>query len=85
MLPGTLGDYSSLLEESHNSHLLEYPHYTRPPVFKNMRVPDVLISGNHKDIELWREEQRLKRTYARRKDLFDNGQFSNNDLNNDGE
>ena len=83
LLPGTLGDYSSLLEESHNSHLLEYPHYTRPPVFKNMRVPDVLISGNHKDIELWREEQRLKRTYIRRKDLLDDDQSSNTDLDND--
>ena len=83
LLPGTLGDYSSLLEESHNSHLLEYPHYTRPPVFKNMRVPDVLISGNHKDIELWREEQRLKRTYIRRKDLLDDDHSSNKDLNND--
>ena len=85
LLPGTLGDPDSLINESHNSPLLEYPHYTRPQVFKNMKVPDVLISGNHKDIELWREEQRLKRTYARRKDLLDNGQFSNNDLNNDGE
>ena len=81
LLPGTLGDPDSLINESHNSPLLEYPHYTRPQVFKNMKVPDVLISGNHKDIELWREEQRLKRTYARRKDLLDNGQFSNNDLN----
>ncbi len=79
LLPGALGDSSSLLEESHNSSLLEYPHYTRPQVFKNMKVPDVLISGNHKDIELWREEQRLKRTYARRKDLLDDGQFINND------
>jgi tRNA (guanine-N1)-methyltransferase len=50
-----------------------------------MKVPDVLISGNHKDIELWREEQRLKRTNARRKDLLDDYQLSNNDLNNDNE
>ena len=85
LLPGTLGDSSSLSEESHNSFLLEYPHYTRPQVFKNMKVPDVLISGNHKDIELWREEQRLKRTNARRKDLLDDYELSNNDLNNDNE
>ena len=83
LLPGTLGDSSSLIEESHNASLLEYPHYTRPQVFKNMKVPDVLISGNHKDIELWREEQRLKRTYERRKDLLDDCQFRKNDKHND--
>ena len=78
LLPGTLGDPESLIYESHNSSLLEYPQYTRPQVFRNMKVPDVLTNGNHKDIELWREEQSLKRTYARRKDLLDDGQFSNN-------
>ena len=81
LLPGTLGDPESLINESHNSSLLEYPQYTRPQVFRNMKVPDVLTNGNHKDIELWREEQSLKRTYERRKDLLDDRQFSNNDLN----
>ena len=70
LLPGTLGDPDSLINESHNSPLLEYPQYTRPQVFRDMKVPDVLISGNHKEIELWREEQMLKRTLKRRKDLI---------------
>ena len=70
LLPGTLGDPESLINESHNSYLLEYPQYTRPKVFKDMKVPDVLINGNHKAIESWREEQMFKRTNERRKDLF---------------
>ena len=70
LLPGTLGDPDSLINESHNSSLLEYPHYTRPQVFRNMKVPDVLISGNHKEIDLWRAEQMSKRTLKRRKDLI---------------
>ena len=70
LLPGTLGDPESLINESHNSHLLEYPQYTRPQVFRNMKVPDVLTNGNHKDIKLWRKEQQLKRTYRRRRDLM---------------
>ena len=70
LLPGTLGDQDSLLDESHNAFLLEYPQYTRPQVFKNMKVPDVLLSGNHKEIDLWREEQMLKKTYQKRIDLI---------------
>ena len=70
ILPGTLGDPESLINESHNSSLLEYPQYTRPKVFRNMKVPDVLTNGNHKDIELWRKEQQLKRTNNRRRDLI---------------
>ena len=66
LLPGTLGDPSSLNDESHNSSLLEYPHYTRPKNFRNMKVPDVLMSGNHMQIENWREQQKLKRTKIRR-------------------
>ena len=67
-----MGDPDSLINESHNFPLLEYPQYTRPQVFKNMKVPDVLINGNHKDIKLWRKEQQFKRTFQRRKDLFRN-------------
>ncbi len=70
LLPGTLGDPDSLINESHNSPLLEYPHYTRPQVFRDMKVPDVLISGNHKEIEFWRKEQMLERTFKRRQDLI---------------
>ena len=70
ILPGTLGDPGSLIDESHNSSLLEYPHYTRPQIFRKMKVPEVLISGNHNEIDLWRKEQMLKRTFQRRKDLI---------------
>ena len=70
LIPGTIGDPESLRNESHNSFLLEHPHYTRPSIFKEMKVPDVLLSGNHKEIELWRREQMLKRTFKRRKDLI---------------
>tara|TARA_B100000161_G_C33442765_1_gene365453 strand:- start:123 stop:800 length:678 start_codon:yes stop_codon:yes gene_type:complete len=67
LLPGTLGDPASLFDESHNSSLLEYPQYTRPKVFNGMEVPDVLISGNHQEIKLWREQKSLQRTLDRRK------------------
>ena len=69
LLPGTLGDPASLYDESHNSSLLEYPQYTRPKIFNGMKVPDVLISGNHKEIKLWREQKSLERTLDRRNDL----------------
>ena len=69
LLPGTLGDPASLFDESHNSSLLEYPQYTRPKIFNGMEVPDVLISGNHEEIKLWREQKSLERTLYRRNDL----------------
>jgi len=70
LLPGTLGDPKSLDYESHNSNLLEYPQYTRPKIFRNMEVPDILLSGNHEKIRLWREEKMLERTKNRRIDLI---------------
>ncbi len=79
LLPGTLGDPDSLINESHNSNLLEYPQYTRPQIFRNMKVPDVLTNGNHKEIELWRKEQQLKRTQNRRGDLLKNDELKNVD------
>ena len=66
LLPGALGDPDSLIDESHNGPFLEYPQYTRPPNFRDMRVPEVLLSGNHKEIKLWREKEMLKRTIKRR-------------------
>tara|TARA_B100000212_G_C27226036_1_gene469416 strand:+ start:67 stop:762 length:696 start_codon:yes stop_codon:yes gene_type:complete len=68
--PGTLGDPHSLSNESHNSSLLEYPQYTRPPIFRNMKVPEILLSGNHKEIYAWREKKMIERTIARRGDIF---------------
>ena len=75
LLPGTLGDPDSLLDESHNNSLLEYPHYTRPLVFKEMKVPDVLVSGNHEEIKFWRKNKMLERTLDRRNDLISNGEY----------
>ena len=70
LIPGTLGDPDSLNDESHNSCYLEYPHYTRPSSFRGMNVPSILLSGNHKEIKNWRNEQKILRTIDRRKDLF---------------
>ena len=71
LIPGTIGDPESLIYESHNSNLLEYPQYTRPNLFKGMKVPDVLLSGNHKEIEAWRKDQMKVRTLQKRKDLIE--------------
>ncbi|HTK08598.1 MAG TPA: tRNA (guanosine(37)-N1)-methyltransferase TrmD [Ktedonobacteraceae bacterium] len=67
--PGVLADESTH-EESHTSHMLEYPHYTRPPEFRNWRVPDVLLSGHHEQIARWRRKEALRRTRQRRPDLY---------------
>ena len=75
LLPGTLGDPDSLIDESHNSSLLEYPHYTRPLIFKEMKVPDILVSGNHEEIKLWRKQKMLERTLDRRNDLISNKDY----------
>src|SRR4051794_22942044 len=70
LLPGVLGDDTSSHEESFNHGLLEYPQYTRPAEFRGMKVPDVLISGNHAEIARWRAEQARLRTQERRPDLL---------------
>ena len=70
LIPGTLGDPDSLNDESHNSCYLEYPHYTRPSSFRGMNVPSILLSGNHKEIKNWRNDQKILRTLERRKDLI---------------
>lgn len=71
LLPGVLGDDESSADESFSQGLLEYPHYTRPAEFRGMKVPDVLLSGNHAQIERWRKEQARLRTATRRPDLGD--------------
>ena len=70
LLPGVLGDDESSLDESFSRELLEYPHYTRPADFRGLKVPDVLLSGNHAEIARWRAEQSRKRTEERRPDLL---------------
>ena len=70
LLPGALGDDESSHDESFSHGLLEYPQYTRPAEFRGMKVPDVLVSGNHAEIEKWRREQAKLRTKERRPDLM---------------
>lgn len=79
LLPDVLGNEESAPQDSFSSGLLEYPHFTRPAEFRGMKVPDVLLSGNHAKIEQWRREQSLKRTYERRKDLLDSALLTNED------
>src|SRR5881397_2942407 len=69
LLPGALGDDQSSHDESFSHGLLEYPQYTRPVEFRGMKVPEVLLSGNHSEIENWRREQARNRTKERRRDL----------------
>lgn len=73
LLPGALGDAESACEESFSQGLLEYPHYTRPADFRGLKVPEVLLSGNHAEIARWRAEQARKRTQSQRPDLLANG------------
>ncbi len=70
LLPGVLGCEASAQDESFENDLLEYPQYTRPPVFRGMEVPEILLSGDHGKIAQWRCEQALKRTKQRRSDLL---------------
>lgn len=70
LMPGALGDDESSACESFSDGLLEYPHYTRPEIFRDMKVPDVLLSGNHKEIEKWRKQQSLEKTKIQRPDLL---------------
>jgi len=70
-LPGVLGSDASAQDESFSKNLLEYPQYTRPRTFRGLAVPEVLLSGNHAEIEAWRREQALQITKERRPDLLD--------------
>ncbi|MGD1152041.1 MAG: tRNA (guanosine(37)-N1)-methyltransferase TrmD [Syntrophales bacterium] len=71
LIPGVLGNYDSASYDSFSTGLLEYPHYTRPGSYRGWQVPDVLLSGNHREIESWRRKESLKRTYLRRPDLLE--------------
>lgn len=70
LLPNVLGNVESAKKDSFSTGLLEHPHYTRPAEYNGMKVPDVLLQGNHAEIDLWRMKQSLKRTYERRPDLI---------------
>lgn len=71
LLPGVLGSEESHIQDSFSTGLLEHPHYTRPADFRGMKVPDILLSGNHRLIKEWRVKESLKRTHLRRPDLFE--------------
>jgi tRNA (guanine37-N1)-methyltransferase len=70
LIPGVIGNAESLVEESHSDGLLEYPSYTKPAVWRELEVPDVLLSGNHALIAKWRKEQQVERTKRVRPDLL---------------
>lgn len=76
LLPDVLGNESSAKEDSFSTGLLEHPHYTRPATYRDMTVPEVLVSGDHAKIEKWRKTESLKRTLKRRPDLFKNYSFT---------
>jgi tRNA (guanine37-N1)-methyltransferase len=71
LIPGVVGNPESLVEESHQNGLVEYPSYTKPRRWRDLDVPEVLLSGNHEAIRLWRHEQSLARTQAIRPDLLE--------------
>ncbi len=80
LLPGVLGNEDSAVDESFSTGLLDYPHYTRPPEFRGMRVPEVLLSGNHENIRRWRRQAALERTRERRGDLLDRAELSEEEI-----
>ena len=79
LIPGVLGDEKSIEDESFSWGLLDYPHYTRPREFRGLDVPQVLLSGNHEEIRLWRRREALKKTLEVRPDLIDNARLSDRD------
>jgi len=79
LLPGVLGSDRSAEEDSFFGSLLEYPQYTRPSTFRGYEVPEVLLSGNHQAISLWRRKEALRRTWVRRPDLLSKASLSEED------
>ena len=80
-IPDVLGDPEGALDDSFGNGLLEYPHFTRPENFRGWSVPDILLSGHHANIEKWRREQSLTRTYFIRPDLLSKSNLSESDIN----
>ncbi|HTR45328.1 MAG TPA: tRNA (guanosine(37)-N1)-methyltransferase TrmD [Thermodesulfovibrionales bacterium] len=79
LLPGVLGDEHSVEEESFSWGILDYPHFTRPPEYRGLKVPDVLLSGNHREIARWRRKEALKNTLRMRPDLLQKVPLSRED------
>jgi tRNA (guanine37-N1)-methyltransferase len=81
LIPDVLGDPDGASDDSHATGLLEYPHYTRPPEFRGLTVPDILLSGDHGKIAKWRREQSLLRTLKKRPDMLVKADLNEDDLN----
>jgi len=80
MISGVLGKEESMVNDSFYNEYLDYPHYTRPDEFKGLKVPKILLSGNHKEIDKWRRKQSLLRTLIRRPEIFANKKLSKKEL-----
>jgi len=80
LIPGVLGNHESAVYDSFSTGLLEHPHYTRPGEYKGWTVPEVLLSGNHKEIDRWRRRESLRRTRLRRPDLLEKAALSAEDV-----
>ena len=80
MIPGVLGKEESMVNDSFYNEYLDYPHYTRPDEFKGLKVPKILLSGYHKEIDKWRRKQSLLRTLIRRPEIFANKKLSKKEL-----
>ena len=79
LVPGVLGNAESATQDSHATGLLEHPHYTRPAEYRDWRVPEVLLSGHHREIERWRRKESLRRTRSRRPDLLEKASLTEED------
>jgi len=80
LVPGVVGNAETVASDSITRDLLDHPHYTRPAVFRGWSVPDVLISGNHKNVETWRRQKRLERTLKRRPELLKDASLTESDV-----
>ena len=81
MVPGVLANEGSYQNESHFNGLLEYPQYTRPEEFMGVKIPEVLISGHHKNIEIWKRQQALLNTLKKRPDMLEKADLTKEDIN----
>ncbi len=79
LLPGVLGDEESAFRDSFGEGLLDHPHYTRPAEFRGMKVPDILLSGNHAEIEKWRRREELRATLLKRPELLETAELTEED------
>jgi tRNA (guanine37-N1)-methyltransferase len=79
LVPGVLGNSESAFSDSFSMGILEHPHYTRPSEYRGWGTPEVLLSGNHREIHLWRRREALKRTWMRRRDLLEKAELSEED------